>query len=76
MIGDRLPTAEQDVLNKILAHHGVHDDELTKHLAQLGNWIRQDERDKVSLHRMSQAPYLIVLMSQMGLLTPKEKIDG
>ena len=72
MLNDFLPYEEQDTLRKILAYHGADDPELVKHLAQFCNWIHEYERAKFQLHP-EEPPYLLVLLSQMGILTPRKK---
>ena len=72
MLQSHLPWEEQDTLVKILRYHGVDDPDLTKHLAEFCNWIRADERAK-GRFGAEQPPFLLVLLSQMGILTPKKK---
>jgi hypothetical protein len=78
MISEYLPYGEQDALDSILKYHDIDDPVLTKQLAQLMNWVRETEEDKSRLSRRFQAPMLIVLLGQMGILTPKKKepVDG
>lgn len=67
MMKDRLPYEEQKALEAICRHHGVDDPELIAHLAAFGNWIRTDEADRARLSRNPAAPYLITLLSTMGI---------
>lgn len=77
MINNFLPYEEQDALEKILAHHGVHNEELTKALAMFGNWIRADERSKANFGGEPPPPFLLVLLGQLGLYTkPSRAVKG
>lgn len=75
MLSEHLPYGEQDALDAIMKHHGVDNPALTKHIAQLMNWVRETEEDKSRLGRRFNAPLLIVLLSQMGILTPNKKVS-
>jgi len=74
MIHDSLPYEEQHALETILRHHGVDPrgdgTQLTKDLAQLGNWIHQAERSKFD--RNQKPPFLIALLSMMGIYGKKD----
>lgn len=67
MIKSYLPYEEQKALEAILRHHSVDDEKLRNDLATFANWIRLDEADKTRLNRIPQAPYLISLLSGMGI---------
>lgn len=71
MINNHLPYEQQKALEAICRSHGVQDKDLIADLATFGNWIRTDEQDKARLNRVPQAPYLIVLLSTMGIYGKK-----
>ncbi|MGZ3336138.1 MAG: hypothetical protein ACXVB5_11490 [Isosphaeraceae bacterium] len=64
MIHSWLPHEEQDALRKILAHHGLDDTELTRHLAEFCNWIHLHEQSKNS---PQHPPFLITVLGGMGI---------
>ncbi len=72
MIRDFLDWEEQHALELILKHHGVDDPALVTHLAQFINWIKADDEAKRRFGG-PKPPYLLVLLGQMGIYTPKEK---
>ena len=64
----QLPHDEEDALKRILRHHGVTiTPGLLDHLGQLINWVHQFEQAKTKLRKGSEPPYLLVLLSTMGI---------
>lgn len=72
MIRDFLDWETQHALELILHHHGVDDPVLTKNLATLINWVKADQEAKRRFGG-DQPPYLLVLLGQMGIYTPKKE---
>lgn len=72
MLHDFLPPGEHEALEAILAHHGVTDPALTKHLARLINWVHLEEQVKGQVQPPKYPPYLTVLLGQMGIYSRKE----
>lgn len=66
MLNSWLPYEEQKALEQILRHHQVEDPELTKHLAEFINWVKDAEKAKSSFHR-TEPPFLIGVLSSMGI---------
>ena len=75
MIDDFLPYEEQDTLEKILAHHGLADEKLTRQLATFANWVRMAERARL-VFSAEKPPFGLVLLSTMGVLTPSAPDGG
>lgn len=77
MINNFLPYQEQKALEAIARHHGVDSEAFLRDMATFANWIRTDEADKGRVSRVPQAPFLIVLLSQMGIYGKSEAhVDG
>lgn len=64
---DYLPYDEQKTLEAICRFHSIEDPDLIKHLATLMNWVRQDEAAKSRLNRDGKPPFLLSLLSSMGI---------
>jgi hypothetical protein len=62
-----LPYEEEHALKLICANHGVQDEQLLKDLSELCCWIHDEER---ASHNPGQSPppFLLVLLSQLGVL--------
>jgi hypothetical protein len=80
ILNDWLDYDEQQTLEAILRFHEVEDPDLVKRLATFINWVRADEKAKSRLQG-EQPPYLLVLLSQMGIwgknaLSPAAKKDS
>lgn len=77
MINNFLPYQEQKALEAIARHHGVDSEAFLRDMAIFANWVRTDEKDKGRLSRVPEAPFLIVLLGQMGIYTKsKATSDG
>jgi hypothetical protein len=74
VINDFLPLEEHQALEAILRHHDIDPrgdgKNLARDLAQLGNWIHLSEQAK--FNRNLQPPFLLVLLSLMGIYKPGE----
>lgn len=64
----RIPYDEEEALKRILRHHGVSlTRKMVADLSELMGWVHETERAKFKLTNADPPPYLLVLLSSMGI---------